>query len=127
MDIETVIEISATHGPHRVLTNPCIPTWPAELADAFAQIEGHDRRVGFVFVHTDHRYRFAEATKDVLSSVQWGKEEAQMGTLWGAEVWFTPHIPKDTVLLVADEDYLEPDRPIPGTILSITSSQRLFP
>jgi len=87
MDIPTLIDVVLQHGSQRTLTTPCIPTWDAELADAFSLIEEGNRRVGLVLLHRDHRFLFAHATRQVLGDPDFvDADEGRMGTLWGAEV-----------------------------------------
>jgi hypothetical protein len=126
-EIRQVIDIAVAQGPQTCDTRPCIPTWDAEMADAFALIERHDRRVGLVLVHTKHRYRFAEVLQRVLSDqtlIQ--EEEGPLGMLWGADVWHTPRIPEGTVLVISDLQHIDPKKLAPDTIVGITA-QPLFP
>lgn len=120
MNIEAMIDIAVKCGPQVTLSPLCCPTWPSEFADAYSRIKKFDRHVGLVLIRSENRWQFAEALREVLDSpevLQNNKDEGLLGTLWGADVWYTTRIPEGIVLLMADPPHT--DNTHPGSIVGI--------
>jgi hypothetical protein len=115
-------------GGQRSLTPVSPPTWSPELADAFALIEVHDRRVGLVLFHTQYHDQFVVALRDVLAREvpSWDEEEQRLGTLWGAEVWCSHRVPVGKVLIAASPEHIDPMKPVPGLTVEIIAT-KMFP
>lgn len=115
-------------GGQRALSPVSPPTWTSELADAYAQIEQYNHRVGLVLFHTRYRYLFLNALSEVMTQEPWGHTEQEhcVGTLWGASVWCSPRAPQDRVLLAADPQHIDPKNPGPGLSVEIVGAP-MFP
>ena len=72
---------------------------PAQMADAFADIEVYVRRVGRMTLPAVHRELFTSVFASCLVLDE--GEGERVGTLWGAEVWVSSSLSPDTVILVA--------------------------